>query len=90
MKVWGKCKVIPHDTSALRGIIKAGKYLAAIWTIQGHCVTHCGVTGKDPISPASSSMEGKNQGILTKLLANASWQKVGASVSKQLVGDPLL
>lgn len=39
-------------------------------------MTHHVVIGKDSTSPASSSMERKNQGILTTLLANASWQKM--------------
>lgn len=81
MKAWKKPMVVPRATSALKGIFKAGKSLEAIWTIQGHPVTHCVVMGKDPMSPVSSSMERKNQGILTKLLANASWQNFGAPVS---------
>lgn len=88
-KVWGKPKVFLCDTSTLKRVIKAGKPLAAIWPIQGYPVTHCVVMGKNPTSPSILICE-KNQGILTKRLANGAWHKVNVLVIKQLMGDPLL
>lgn len=88
VKVWGKHKVGPFDTSTLKRVIKAGKPLAAIWPIQGYPVTHCVVMGKNPTSTSILICE-KNQGILTKLLANGAWHKVDVLVTKQLMGESL-